>query len=403
MSRLTAFVHVALRQHCDPIAFLEDQKSYHRKLWWPAWLLRGGVALAVGGVLGFVSVSSGQRWGMMVLCALLLPMLMQMLCSIPIMITHQSQFWLLYAYSPPVLLLALLWGLMPLASIWVTLGARVGLPYLVGVLVADVCTLWVYGRREKTRRERQRMRAGGPVSELPTLALWCRMRLVRMIAALGMGLVLFLFFRDAVAALAGVVGCLHLDVSLFAWLWRPSLVQFDRQQGQWRATFTARSALFVPSELIQRVLQSSLPTSDKGAALLALLQQGYLGPVVRRASKELSLEQAHRLILHLSLQEGGATVVRYLEPALPQSLHSTLACYAALATEAAKSLDLQRWVMVLTHHLSPDAQSAFPREAEALEILSDVRDALLAFTYTPALMSTAVDGLWRLVRSLYDL
>jgi hypothetical protein len=222
-----------------------------------------------------------------------------------------------------------------------------------------------------------------------------------MIASLGMGLVLLLFFRDAVAALAGVVGCLHLDVSLLAWLWRPSLVRFDRQRGQWRATFAGRSALFVPSELIRRVLQSSLSTSDKGAALLALLQQGYVGPAVRRASKALSLEQAHRLILHLSLQEGGATVVRYLEPALSQSLHSTLACYAALATEAAKPLDLQRWVMVLTHHLSPHAGNALHVEAEGLEVLSEVRGALLAFS--PAVVDAAIDSLRRLVRSLYNL
>jgi hypothetical protein len=398
---LADFVYgVAWQQH-DPVAFLQAQTSYQRKVWWPAWALRGGIALVAWAILGLVALLSGQRWGTMMFYALLLPLLVQMLCGMLIMITQQAQFWLLYAHSPLVWLLALLWGLTPLASIWVLLGVRVGLPYLAGVLVVDACALWVYGSWERIQRDRQRLRAGGVVSELPTLALWRRVRFVRWMAALGLCLFVGLLFRDGVAALVVLVSCLHLDVSLFTCLLKPPLLQFDQQQGQWRATFAGRSAMFAPVGLVRQVWQSDLPSSEQSAALLALCGQGYLAPVIRRASKELSLEQAHQLTLYLSLQEGGATVIHYLEPSLPQSLRPTLMCYVALAREAAKPLDLQRWIIVLDERLPSGPETVSSAQATA-QVLKNVREALLSFTYNHAVMDTALDGLQRLVQSLYD-
>lgn len=91
-------------------------------------------------------------------------------------ITGQLQFWLLYLFSPAMLLIALLCGLGPLIPVGWVPGWGVGMPLLVSALLLDAGALWVHSRASDVQRRRLRRRAGGPTSELPALALWDRVR-----------------------------------------------------------------------------------------------------------------------------------------------------------------------------------------------------------------------------------
>jgi hypothetical protein len=103
--------------------------------------------------------------------------------------------------------------------------------------------------------------------------------------------------------------------------------------------------------------------------------------------------------LYLSLQAGGAAVIRYLQPALSPLLHPITGYYAALATEAAKPFDFQLWLSVL----QPTIGFNPSWEPNIIGILADVRDALLCHEARPASLERAVNNLCSLIQSLYDL
>ena len=395
--------------------------------------------------------------------------------GVVVVMTGHAEFWLLYLCSPPMLVIALLCGLGPLMPVGWLLGWGVGTPLFLSVLLPDACAVGVHNRTQDMRREQLRRRAGGPAAEMPALALWDRVRSIRLVTAAGCVLlataVILLFQQDQMAytasfaLLVGAAGCLRLDVALLGWIREPPLVVYDEQRHGWRTTYIGRSALFAPLKLVRRVMvpdpaalrpactEHRLPRAepalsavlslskgpveasrgrtaqgtalDASAALLALLGQSSLGPVVRSAVAHLAPEQAHWLILHLSVQEGGAAAIRYLRPALSQPLHLTVERYAALADEAAKPLDLQRWIAVLTSRPfcageqgSRGAEEQRSRGAGALQqaqeprrgggvrecgdvgTLDHARDALLSYEYAP-MLDVAIGDLRQLIQALY--
>jgi hypothetical protein len=393
--RLIEFAQAIVQQQYDPVAFLEEQLRYPHRLWWPAWLWRAATAGGVLVVLSFVARWNRPYAQEMALYVSSVWVIFHMLSGLVIMTIGQPQFWLLYAYSPPIWMLILFCGFAPLSPVCFLLG-KAGLPLLLGAFVSNVGTLWVYKRVKEIRRDRQRMRGGGSAAELPALAWWEMIRWMRLIAAFGLAII-GLLFQDGIFVVAAVVGGLHLHVTLAAWIWNLPMVQFDQQRGRWRVTYIGRSTLFVPLILVRPLL--ALSGHDLGAALLALLQGCCLGPIVRGTIRKLSPTQVHDLILHLSLQEGGAGAIRYLEPALPQAIRPAAACYAALARESSKPPDLQHWVTALTNLPSAIEVGS---EADTFQMLYKVRNALLMFTYDQAI-DAAIDDLQRFIQPLYDL
>jgi hypothetical protein len=71
---------------------------------------------------------------------------------------------------------------------------------------------------------------------------------------------------------------------------------------------------------MRAIFASEVPTMAQSAAILTLLKQSGLGPTVRRTCRQLSVTHQHQLLLALSLQDGGADAIHYLQPALDGSL-----------------------------------------------------------------------------------
>lgn len=400
-----AFITEALwLQHRDPIAFLENQKNSPHRIWRSAWLLRGGMIAGLFILLSIAAVFSEGRWGKMVGYAVLSLMILQILSGLSIMITHQAQFWLLYVYSPPALLAALLCGLTPLSRIWLIIAWGIGLPFLVGALISDTGTLWVHKQLGEINHERERQRTGGVIAALPALIFWRQVRLARLSPAiLTIPIVLWLFNPEQEALLCGLtissvlIGCLHLDATALSWIQGSPPVKFNPQQGQWRTTYIGRSALFIPLKRMRRLIASSASFSEASAIIPVLLREGCLGPSIRRSVRELSPDLVQSLVLHLSLREGGAAAIEYLKPAFPQSLHKMADCYGALATEAAKPPDLQRWIAVLTNHCAGGTGITAGCDID----LNKIRDALVSHQHTDAI-DTAITELQSFIQSLYN-
>lgn len=432
------------QQHIDSVSFLRGEASGNRGLWRAAWLFRLCMALAVLAILGTIAPLTGSSWVVTVAHAVLAFVPVMVAIGVVVMMTGHAEFWLLYLCSPPMLLIALLCGLGPVTPVGWLLGWGVGTPLFLSALLLDACAVWVHNRTRDAQHKQSRRRAGGPVAEMPALALWGRVRSIRLVTAASCVLlataVILLFQHDQMAyagsfaLLMGAAGCLRLDVALLGWIRESPLVAYDEQRHGWRTTYIGRSALFVPLGLVCQVMAPDLSALrpacvehslsralsrgrtaqgtavDASAALLALLGQSSLGPVVRSAVAHLSLEQAHWLVLDLSLQEGGAAAIRYLRPALSQSLRLTVERYAALADEAAKPLDLQRWIAVLTSRpfCAEEQGSRGAGEQGGGGVrgcgdggtLDHARDALLSYEYAPAL-DEAVRDLRQLIQTLY--
>jgi hypothetical protein len=90
---------------------------------------------------------------------------------------------------------------------------------------------------------------------------------------------------------------------------------------------------------------------------------------------ELSSQHSHHLVINLSLQAGGATILTYLKSAFPSTWRSFFDLYITLAQEAAKPIDLQRWLTVL-----PDQAVSSPGSDDVSALLPHIRRALLAYT-----------------------
>jgi hypothetical protein len=129
--------------------------------------------------------------------------------------------------------------------------------------------------------------------------------------------------------------------------------------------------------------------AEASATLLALLREGSLGLSARAACGQLPAPHLHALLLHLSLQEGGAEALRFLQPGLPPSLQAIGGRYANLAAEAAKPLDLQHWIALLPSR--PEIMISVELIDHLHQIMSRVREPLLAYQYQPGLRSVQTD------------
>jgi hypothetical protein len=74
--------------------------------------------------------------------------------------------------------------------------------------------------------------------------------------------------------------------------------------------------------------------------------------------------------------------------------------YAALAEEAARSVEFQRWLSVLTSSPGLDALVATTLAPEMTRTLTRARDALLCYSYDPILES-AITDLERFIQTCY--
>jgi len=379
-----------LQQQANPIGFLEALNQSNQKIWWSAWLLRGSISVAVALILGLVALLNGQDENYILFYAILVPLFLQICSGIAVIPLGYAQFWLLYAYSPPALSIALLAGMIPVWPDRLIPWVGISLTYFVAIFISDACTIWVYKQQVEIERNQERMRKGGVASDLPTLALYQQARQARLaFSIVGATLVGWLFngtgliLLTVLALIAILGGCLRLDATILSWLPNFSLVEFDPQKQQWQTTYIGRSALFISPKQIEQVIISASSPSNSAQIVVTLLKQGYLGPFVRRAVKNFSFEQGEQLLLHLSLQAGGATAIHYLIPALPTSLLPIARCYAALATEAAKPFNLQQWLTVLANQpLSTTKPLIIYHETTLQQILNSTKNSLLTYTHS---------------------
>lgn len=384
-----------LRQHRDPVAFFRsmEQTGVWRTLW-PARVLVALCGLVVApGILFWLSGEPFTVIATAVAVALLVfTSGFFMIVASPIA-GERPGFWVaylfLYHFSFPILSVIFLCALAALTPVAFWLGWLIGAPWLLGVSVADASALAVYQSARKGREQRKKLRPGGPAAELPELklgqfAFWVRLSLVT-ILTLGAVAVLWLFGGEGVAGsialLAGAAGCARVESTLLAALGWP-LVRAEPEQQEWRATYLGRTALFVDPVSARRAILAA-DADQASAALRALVHEGNLSFVLRRACRGLPATQLHALLLDLSLHEGGAEIIRFLRLALPSSaLQRRAEQYAALAAEAAKPPDLQRWIARLPEQ---------PTNAELT--LADEIELALVTTRTTLLLVQTQPGL----------
>jgi hypothetical protein len=377
-----------------------------------AWLLSGLTALAVPAILGVVAALSGRPWGILIGYALLQIVPLMIGISLVVTATGHARLWLLYLCAPPTLLTALLSVIGPVALAGWALSWCLGVPLLLGVLLSCACAVWVSNQAGTIAREHTRQRPSGPPADLPALQLQQRARLVRLVAAASCGVLnvavvtftLLVWPPDRIlsavlglALLVGAASCLRLEAALLCWLGRP-LVALDGQGAC--ATYAGRWALFAPTSLLLPLLIDEQSAMRAGAALMVLLREGSLGPAVRRACARLTSEQAHHLMLSLSLQPGGAGAIRYLAPTLPHQIQDIAATYARLAEEAARPRDLQRWQAALIDRPGITKLIEHGLASDLSRVLVGARDALLCYSYTPTI-EDAARNLRQIIPALY--
>ncbi|HQE91289.1 MAG TPA: hypothetical protein PLH19_00250 [Anaerolineae bacterium] len=401
------FLDALIDQQRDPVAFLHGLRCYRRRLWWPAWGIRAGAWAALSAVLGIIAWLTPTKWDLLLAPILILPLMTQILCALLITILGEAQFWLLYAYSPLLILMGWLWGLGSLSPLGTWLGLQVGFIFYVGKLIADGCTMWVHRQLEEVQDEQQRHRGTCLPITATVMPAWQRARKIRVWAAVGLSVVILyiyhalpaqelcgystcgeeiLILHAIISVGAGMFGCLGLDATLLAILKAKPALCFTA--GQWQPTYIGRVALWTPMRYIHRLFLSERALSDQSYMMCTLLTQGYLGPVVRRVCRSWSAMHLQQLLVALSMQEGGSAVIRYLLPSLPPSLQTVGAFYAHLADEALKPPDLQCWLHVLTAYFPSTIMPDDGFETSAILLLSQVRDALLTVTATPELTQT---------------
>lgn len=399
-----------IRIYSDPAGLL-DLAATDRHTWRRAWLLSASAVLMGLAILGATASLNNQPWAVMLSYAALAIVPLMIGVSMAVTTTGHPQLWLLYLGAPPVMLTALLSGLGTLwPGGWVLSGV-VGVPILLGGLLSCACAIWVYNRRISLAREHMRLRQTGLSADLPALAFQNRARALRFLAAAGLGLLalatqLLLWpaalLDGVVIGLALVVcagACLRVEALALCWLSKP-LVALD-EQGAWNTTYAGRWALFAPTTSILPLLTDAQPVDRASAALIALLQEGTLGPGIRRACAYLTLAQTEHLVLSLSLQPGGAGALRYLMPALPTQFRGIAMTYAHLAEEATRPRDLQRWLAALHEHPGIIRLSETRLAPDLAQALIAARDALQCYAYDPV-VDEAVHHLRRVLPILYS-
>lgn len=388
-----------LGQHRHPVHFF--QRLAEEGVWrvlWPTRLL-----LILAGVLllpGSLWVLTGERWtlvsAIVAMTVLLAVSGFWMILTSPIAGMRPGlalAYLLLYHFSLPMLAVALLCGLAALTPIGLWGGWLIGIPLLLGISFVDTGSVTVYLSAQVQREKRTQQRRGGPPATLPELP---RQRLFWWLRLLMTGLLLLgaLFVRWwygapatflSVMLVSGAVGCVRLEAILLATLGQPLVM--ESAQERWCATYVGRTALWVGRPLLLRTLVA-LPANRAGSrALLALLQEGSLGLPLQQAWADLPPADLHARCLHLSLCAGGAAAIQFLYAKVPSAAMQQLAYQsAALATEAAKPPDLQRWLALLP--------ATAPAEASAIDpalwqMLALVRTALLQYRAQPVIASAS--------------
>jgi hypothetical protein len=396
--------------YSDPARLL-DRAATDRSIWRRAWLLNAAVLLLTLVILGAAASLSGKPWTMMLGYAVLVIVPYMLGISIAVTTTGHARLWLLYLGAPLTMLTALLSGLGVLWPGGWALSGAVGVPVLLGVLLACACRIWVYNRVVSLAREKTRQRQAGPPADLPVLTFQNRTRVLRFVASAGLGLLALaaqLLFWAAnlldglltgLALLVCAGACLRIEASLLCWLGKP-LVALD-QQGTWHATYVGRWALFTPTTSILVLLTNPQPAAQASAALIALFQEGAFGPGIRRACAYLTVAQAEHLTLSLSLQPGGGGALRYLAPAMPAQVRDIAMTYARLAEETAQPRDMQRWLAALTDHPGITQLSGAGLAPDLAQALLAAGGALQCYAYDPVL-EEAADHLRRVLPKLSD-
>lgn len=351
-----------------------------RSLWRKAWIasvVPSGVLLVLFVLFAVLQGSTGR----LMLVYTLVPMAFVMpFISIALVTTQRTFIWLLYLVAPPSFVAALLAGIGPLWPCGLVLSGAVGVPLLVGVFISCACSIDVYNQRTYHARQQLRRRYAMPegLSILPRYQN--RARRIRLGVAIIAGafalLVLLLFwatdpYDSAIVSLAFVflaVACLRLDATLLSWMGR-SLVSSHNQR-DWQATYAGRWALFVPAAALRSLMLHEAPPAQAGAALIALLQDGCLAPVLRRGVARLTPTQAMGVALGLSLQFDGASAIRYLLPAFPAPAQPAARTFAQLAEEATRPPDMRRWLQAL-HEIAPVSDGSLYELTQTLMLVSE--------------------------------
>jgi hypothetical protein len=402
---------VIVQQISDPVGWL-DRAAFNRSWLRREYVIRIGLAIGTAALLVAIAISSGRTWSLLLAYAALALVPFMIGASVAVTSIGYPRFWLLWLISPPVLATMLLAGLGPLISAFQIIAWVIGVPLLLGTMLSCAGTLYVHARASAAARERTRHRAANPAANFPALAYQNLVRALRIMAASFCAalvlLALVLFWQlgayqigvlASAALLVAAAGCLRLDAAFAGWLGRSSLV-INRGSAGLRATYAGRWTLFAPKAQVLPLMTTSQTGVGASEPLLALLREGSLGPVIRKYAELLTIEQAYRLVLSLSLQPGGASILRYLQPGLPQLIQPAAATYAAFADEAVRPLDLQRWVTTLTERPGLTPLLATDLSTPVVRVLEHARAALLDYTYTPA-HDVAIEGLQRLVDSCY--
>ncbi len=419
MSRLKKLLHALVWQQYDSVAFLLAMRNYHNKIWWPAWYLRMGIwGGAIGGEL-LVAYLTDVDWKPMVAVVLMIPLIVQMFCAFLISILGEAQFWLLYAYTPPLAGIAFLCGLGIHFGFWQWWGLLIGAPFYLGKLISDVSVLWVFLQRETLQHKHERLRPGGVSGYMPALTWQRRARNVRLLStAILISSIIYLYpvlpnkginglglhattvrtIQVALSIAMSTVGGLGLDATLLALVSNILPLRFNSQH-RWYTTYVGRTALFLPICYLHFIFSPEIPFMMQSAAILILLKQSGLGPVVSRTFRRFSATHQHQLLVTMSLQDGGADAIYYLLPSLTASLKPVAECYAALAIEATKPLDLQRWIHTLSNKLCI-SEEWLDKKGSPWLTLHRVRDALLTFQ-NGAELELALQTLQELRSDLY--
>ena len=413
MAWAARMVHSLLWQHRDPRRFLRALHNHPHQLWWPAWYARGLSSVLMGGIMWgaaqWMHGAIAPLWSYAILCLLLF----QIASGFCITIMGEAQFWLLYAYSPFAILLAGLSGLSSVSSLCTLWGLQIGIPFYMGKLLVDACEIWSAQKIRAAANERRRKRLGGPSADLPALLLHQRTRWVRLGGAFIITLSLlylyptleaqalfgYTYFGAAtnplhlgLSIISGCAACLGLDATLLALL-VPLLIPVAGER--WQTTYPARFALMIPPARLRPLFTPAVSSAAQSRALMTLFEFGYLAPATRRYVGALPASQLHALLLHLSLEDGGAAALHYLQPTLPETAQAWGALYAALADEAARPLDMQRWLSVLTH-LLPHAPESDSPPIPTWNALLQARDALLLVTFDAPVAARATSALQQL-------
>lgn len=379
------------------------------RLWRQVWRSTLTPSLLVLAALAVAAVLSADP--IRLLAYALVPTAMLIFCvGMVVPVTQHITLWLLYLFAPPALFAAFLAGVGLIWPPGLILSGVLVAPALVGILLSCACAVDVFNQSQRLLRDQSRERGNRHAGALATPIYQNRARVIRLLgtggASLLAGLVLLLYAQvdlrlgllASLALLVAAGGCLRIEATLRT-LFPGELVRPDGEGG-WSATYTGRWALLVPRRRLDKTLRQGASPAECGAALITLLRAGCIAPSLRRATAQLSNSEATRVAVSLSLQPDGASVLRYLAPALPHPVGGIALFFADLATEAVRPTDLQRWLLVLNNSQSADLEAVSEQLPMLAHALKSTHLALQCHSYDPV-VEEAVLSLQQALPMLY--